>query len=105
MSSGRKMLYTERAGELSVDDDVGVSPDGGGEVGVARDIESIVSELCFLLHCPSAEIPSQLKCKGDMMYNTVAVETFQGENIFSQFEHHLHLCKILCVEINLYSIL
>ena len=67
MSSGRKVLYTERAGELSVDDDVSISPDGGGEVGVARDVESIVSELCLLLHCPSAEIPSQLQCKGDMI--------------------------------------
>ena len=51
---------TETASELSVDDDVGVSPDGGGEVSVARDVESIVLKLLLLLHSPGAEIASQL---------------------------------------------
>ena len=41
-------------------DDVSVSPDGRCEVGVARDVEGIVSEPRLLLHHPSTEILSQL---------------------------------------------
>ena len=52
---------TERAAELSVDDDVGVSPDGGGEVGVARNVESVVFELRLFLNGPGAEIAGQLQ--------------------------------------------
>ena len=53
--------FTERADELSVDDDVSVSPDGGGEVGVARNVESVVFELRLFLNGPGAEIAGQLQ--------------------------------------------
>ena len=57
----RSWRLTEGTGELSVDDDVGISPDGRGEVGVARDVEGIVPKLRLLLHRPSAEVASQLR--------------------------------------------
>ena len=44
-----------------MDDDVGVSPDGGGEVGVARNVESVVFELRLFLNGPGAEIAGQLQ--------------------------------------------
>ena len=44
-----------------MDDDVGVSPDGGGEVGVARNVEGIVFELRLFLYGPGAEIAGQLQ--------------------------------------------
>ena len=43
-----------------MDDDVSISADGGGEVGVSRDVKGVVEILRLLLHTPSAEIASQL---------------------------------------------
>lgn len=41
--------------------EVSVSSDGRGEVSVAWDVEGIVGKVLLSVHCPSAEILSQLQ--------------------------------------------
>lgn len=52
---------TERGGEQTVHDDIGVAADGRGEVGVEGHVQGVVAEEGLVLQDAGAEVQSHLE--------------------------------------------